>query len=130
MRKIGLILRTGGDIFFTVQVSKAALMLLLKRLATSFVLFIILFVCLFIGGLFVGGAIVGARAQAANSGAKDFRSGYEAGHKVGYEFGKRYGAIIFLGALGTSGVVSLAISFSGVLPWCRRDPQPPAIPRG
>jgi hypothetical protein len=95
-------------------------MLFLKRLATSFALFLLLFVVLFIGSLAVGGAIVGLRAHTDNPGAKDFRSGYELGHKAGSEFGRKYGPIFFIGAFGVSAVGSLALSFSGVFPWCRR----------
>src|ERR1043166_2499228 len=107
-------------------------MLLLKRLATAFVLFLLLFLFLFIGSLAVGGAIAGLRAHRDNSEAKDFLSGYEAGQKVGREFGARYGPIIFLGAFGVSTVASLALSFSGVFPWCRRAPPPatPPLPPG
>ena len=103
-------------------------MLLLKRLATAFVLFLFLFLFLFIGSLAVGGAVAGLRAHSDNPEAKDFRSGYEAGQKVGREFGQRYGPIICLGAFGVSAVASLALSFSGVFPWCRRPPPPPVTP--
>ncbi len=104
-------------------------MLLLKRLLTSFVLFIVLSVVFFIGTLAVLGGVVGAQAGAANPAAKDFASGYAVGHDAGYEFGKKYGGLILLGSLGTSAVASLAISFGGILPWCRKQPQPPPLPK-
>jgi hypothetical protein len=95
-------------------------MLFLKRIATSAVLFVVLFIILFIGSLAVGGAIAGARAGSGNPNAKDFQSGYEVGQQAGADFARRYTGIIFLGSFGASVVGSLAISFSGVLPWCRR----------
>jgi hypothetical protein len=101
-------------------------MLLLKRLVTCGVLFVFLFVFLFIGSLAVGGAIAGARAS-NSQGAKTFQEGYAAGQQAGAEFAQRYRGIIFLGAFATAGVGSLAISFSGILPWCRRNPQPPVL---
>jgi hypothetical protein len=103
-------------------------MLFLKRLGTSIVLLLILFVFLFIGSLAVGGAIAGARAGSGNAEAKDFQSGYRVGQEAGAEFARRYRGIIFLGALGVSGLVSITVCFSGFLPWCRRAPQPPKLP--
>jgi hypothetical protein len=107
-------------------------MLLLKRIGTFLVLFVFLFVFLFIFSLFVGGAVAGASAGSGLPGATNFQSGfqagYQAGHQAGAEFARRYTGIIFLGALCVSGVASLAISFSGVLPWCRKIPDPPTLP--
>lgn len=104
-------------------------MLFLKRLLTSFILFIVLSVVFFIGALAVVGAVAGARAGVGNPAVKDFASGYAVGHAAGYEIGKRYGGLIRLGTLGTSALTSLAISFSGILPWCRKQPQPPPLPK-
>jgi hypothetical protein len=95
-------------------------MLLFKRLVTAGVLFVVLFVIWALGALVIGGAFVGAQAGANNPKVKDFDAGYEAGHRAGIEFGRRYGPLIFFGAFGTSLVTSFAISFSGMLPWCRR----------
>lgn len=103
-------------------------MLFLKRLATSLVLFVFLFVVLYIGSLAVGGGIAGARAGREHPEVKDFKSGYEAGQQAGAEFARKYSGIIAIAALGVSGVASLALSFGGVLPWCRRTPQPPQLP--
>jgi len=103
-------------------------MLLLERLLTSFVLFVVLFPILFIGALAIGGGLMGARAGATNPQAKDFRSGYEVGQQAGAEFGKRYGPIVFFGALGISAVCSIALPFAGLFPWCRRETHPPPIP--
>jgi hypothetical protein len=103
-------------------------MLLIKRLATTLVLFVILFVMFFMGSLVVGGAIAGARSGGANPDAKDFQSGFEAGQKAGAEFTRKYRGMIIFGSLGMSGLGSVAFSFSGLLPWCRKAAQPPKLP--
>ena len=103
-------------------------MLFLKRVLTSFVLFIILFVSLSIGTMAVVGGVVGVRAGAGNPDARDFKSGYAVGHAAGYEVGKKDGGLILLSALGISAVLSIAISFTGILPWCRKQPRPPPLP--
>ena len=104
-------------------------MILLKRLLTSFFLFIILSVIFFVGGLAVIGAVAGAKASAGSPAATDFNSGYDVGHAAGREAGKKYGGVILLGSLGTSALTSLVISFSGILPWCRKRSQPPPLPQ-
>ena len=82
------------------------------------------------GALGVGGAIAGVRAGNENAEAKDFQSGYKVGYQVGVAFRRRYGGTRFLGALGISGVVSIALALSGMLPWCRSVPRPPELPGG
>ncbi len=94
-------------------------MLFLKRLLTAAVFFVILFVVFFLAGAGIMGGIAGAKV-AQTSGSTDFQSGYNAGRKAGEEAGRRYGFLIFFGAAGTAGMASLGISFSGLLPWCRR----------
>ncbi|CAN5432135.1 hypothetical protein BH09VER1_BH09VER1_30710 [soil metagenome] len=94
-------------------------MLFLKRLLTAGVFFVVLFVICLISGLMVLGGIAGAKA-APGSGAKDFQSGYAVGQKAGAEIGRKYGRVLTVGAAGTAAAASLAISFSGLLPWCRR----------
>ncbi len=98
-------------------------MLILIRFLTAGVLAVILFVIFFIGGLAVGGGIAGAKSTQSNPGL----SSYEAGRRAGEKFGREYGPMIFLGSLGAAGVISFAISFSGILPWCRKpkEQQPP-----
>jgi hypothetical protein len=100
-------------------------MLLLKRLGTFLVLFIFLFVFLFAGSLVVGGGIAGARA---GSGTPTFQAGFEAGQRAGAEFREHYRGVILVGAVSAAGVISLPFSFFGILPWCRRKPQPPPLP--
>ena len=103
-------------------------MLFVKRLITSVILFLVLWVMFFIGTLAVMGGVVGARAaKAAN--ATDFQSGYDAGQVAGQEVGRKYGRVILLGSTGAAAVASVGLSFSGLLPWCRRKPgAPPPVP--
>ena len=102
-------------------------MLLFKRLLTSFVLCLILWVALsiatlaFFGGMSSGRPEVGAKAT-------DYTSGYDAGYAAGQELGKKYGRAVLLITLGVSAVASISISFTGVLPWCRKKPRPPLLP--
>jgi hypothetical protein len=103
-------------------------MLFLKRLLTSFALFVVLWIAFFIGTLAVMGAVVGARAAAGNPNARNYQSGYAAGRAAGEQVGRKYGPTILLITCGVSAVASITISFSGVLPWCRRRPQPPPLP--
>jgi hypothetical protein len=104
-------------------------MLFLKRLLTSFVLFVALWITFFLGTLAVVGGVVGARAAAGNPNARDYQSGYAAGHAAGEQMGRKYGLTILLVSCGVSAVASITISFTGVLPWCRRRPQqPPPVP--
>ena len=102
-------------------------MLLIKRLVTSFVFFVILWVALSLGTLAVVGGIVGAQA-ATKAEARDFQSGYAAGEAAGREIGRKYGGIIFLSAFGVSAIASVGLSFSGLLPWCRKKSEPPPLP--
>ena len=103
-------------------------MLFLKRLLTSIGLFIVLFVVFSVGSMAVLGAVAGASAVANDPNARDFNSGYAAGHAVGYELGKKYGRIILLTSLGMSAICAVTISFTGLLPWCRKPAQRPPLP--
>jgi hypothetical protein len=102
-------------------------MLLLKRLGTFLVLFIFLFLFLVIGSLAVGGAVAGARAGSDSQGPQTFQAGFEVGQRAGAEFARHYRGIILVGGFATATAISLAVSFSGILPWCRRKPQPPPL---
>ena len=99
-------------------------MLFLKRFVTTVVLFPFLFLVLSIGTLTIGGAVLGAKA-ASEQKATGFESGRNIGRKAGEEFGRKYSAIIFKGSALISLIFSIGISFSGILPWCRRDTPPP-----
>lgn len=93
-------------------------MLLLKRLFTAMVLFVVFFVAFLIFGAIVLG-IVGSIQMLPGTTGSDFNSSYAVGQEMGTAMGKKYGWIILLGSTGASGAVSLAVSFSGLFPWCR-----------
>jgi hypothetical protein len=93
-------------------------MLLFKRLVTSFILaFLLTFTLLVAVGSFIGehGAIPRptAREQAHRQ---------ETGHGYPYELTRHYGAVVILSTLGVSALAALVISFSGILPLCRKEP--------
>ena len=102
-------------------------MLLLNRLLTSLVLFFVVWLGLSVMTLAVVGGVVGAQA-AAKANARDYQSGYAAGHAAGQEMGRKYGSAIFIVTFGVSAVASITLSFSGLLPWCRKKSEPPPLP--
>lgn len=91
-------------------------MKLIIRLATAAVLFVLLFFAVYVGICVVGGAISGGIA-----GAHDPQHAAQAGRLAGESFVKNNLTMILLGSCGVSLVASLALSFSGVLPWCRKS---------
>jgi hypothetical protein len=101
--------------------------LLFKRLATAVGLFIptyaFLFIVIFFVAMFIGGAISGAEAS-ATAHAQGFNEGYQVGSEAGRKFGEEWSkpilAIDAVVTLVLAGIISLAISFSNLLPWCRR----------
>jgi len=99
-------------------------MTLLKRIATSIVLFVFFFVVVYFAICIVGGAINGAVAGAGSHSAQD---GYEAGRQAGASFVRHNLPAILLISFAISLVSSLALSFSGILPWCRKPLQPPPL---
>jgi hypothetical protein len=96
-------------------------MLILIRLATAFGIFVVLFCVLLFGGIVLGAGIAGARV-ATTPGLTPEEVHTEA-RKAGEDFGRRYGVWIFMGSFVASGAVSLALTFTGALPWCR-SPEP------
>jgi NADH:ubiquinone oxidoreductase subunit 3 (subunit A) len=102
-------------------------MLLFKRGLTFLVLFFILWVGLSIGTLAVVGGIAGAQA-ARKANATDYQSGYAAGQVAGREIGRKYGPTILMIMFGVSAISSVGLSFSGLLPWCRKKSEPPPLP--
>jgi hypothetical protein len=97
-------------------------MTLLIRIATSIVLFVFFFVVVYFAIIIVGAAINGAMA-----GASDPDHAAEAGRQAGVNFVRHYLPMILLGSFVISLVSSLALSFSGILPWCRKPTQPPPL---
>jgi len=97
------------------------------RLVTALGIFVVLFIAVFVLAAFIsliiGGAISGAHAAAAQH-AQGFDQGQVVGREAGQKFGQTYGPIIAGWSALFSLVVSIAaagmISFSNLLPWCRR----------
>jgi hypothetical protein len=105
-------------------------MLFLKRLVTAVFLFFFFVVVFFFGSSIVIGGVAGAQVAPAPR-AHDFQSGYRAGQTTGRTLGRELAPVVLLGSVGASGVTSLLLSFFGVLPWCRRQPElpPPSFTR-
>jgi hypothetical protein len=99
-------------------------MLLLKRIATSVVLFVFLFVVVYFAICMVGGAISAVISGTGNPNPHD---AYDEGRQAGANFVRHNIRLILLSSLLISIVSSLLLSFSGILPWCRRPPQPPPL---
>ena len=96
-------------------------MTLLKRIGTSIVLFVFFFVVMYFVICIVGGAISGA---AASAGSSNPQAGYEAARQAGGDFVRHHILAIVLGSFVFSLASSLGLSFSGILPWCRKPAQP------
>ena len=94
-------------------------MTLLKRILTAIGLFLPLFVLLYFVFCAFGGAVAGARAGADNPDAPDK---FKLGQEAGANFVQEHLRFIALSSLGISLMSAMAISFSGVLPWCK-DPS-------
>jgi hypothetical protein len=97
-------------------------MTLMKWVAPSIVLFVFFFVVLYFGICLVGAAINGVIVGANTSNPQD---GYEAGKQAGAYFVRHNIRATLMGSLLTSLVISSGLSFSGILPWCRKPSQPP-----
>jgi len=101
--------------------------LLLRRLVTAFVMFVVGFVVLYFVLLVVtmgiGGAIAGMQAS-PDQHPTTFDEGYKIGLEAGRQFREHYGKIIaeidVLVALVLAALLSLGVAFSGLLPWCRK----------
>jgi hypothetical protein len=82
-------------------------MLCLKRLLTSFVLFVAFWIPFFIGTLAVAGGAAGVWAAA---GDPDYQSGYAPEHAAVEQIGRKYGPTILLIACGVSVVIPSALA--------------------
>ena len=100
-------------------------MMLLKRCMTALVLFVFLFFVIYFQMCMVGGGIAGAREGMRNPNPQD---SFEQGRQAGGDFVRENLAAIAIGSLGISLIASLAFSFSGILPWCRKPKQPTPPP--
>jgi hypothetical protein len=99
-------------------------MLLLKRLLTAFVLFVLLFATLYLGFCIVGGAVAGG---VASVGQTDPTQAAALGRQAGAKFVQDNLAMISLTSLGVAALISGVISFSGILPWCKKSTLPPYL---
>jgi len=100
------------------------LMTLLKRIATSVVLFVFFFVVLYFAISIVGGFMSGfTHGLMSNTNGQNPHDG--SGGQIGTDFVNHHILAITLSLLVVSLVLSLALSFSGVLSWCRKPSQPP-----
>jgi hypothetical protein len=100
-------------------------MILLIRIVTSIVLFVFFFVVAYFGICIVGAMINGMIVGVDQTNSHD---SYEAGKQVGADFVRHNIRAILLGSFLISLVSSLGLSFSGILPWCRKKPlQPPPL---
>lgn len=95
-------------------------MTLLKRLATSVVLLVPFFVVFYFAICMVGGAANGAMA-----GAQHPPDAYLAGQQAGANFLRQNMGIIVISLFVVSSVLSFALSFSGIFPWCKAPTEPP-----
>jgi len=98
-------------------------MTFLKRAATAMVLFFFFFVVIYLGICAVGGGVAGARAGSTNP-----QESFERGRQAGERFVQQNLGTILISSFGISVVASIALSFSGLLPWCRKPVAPPALP--
>ncbi|MES2439352.1 MAG: hypothetical protein V4584_09810 [Verrucomicrobiota bacterium] len=99
-------------------------MLLLSRLATALVIFVVSFVTIYLAICVVGGGIAGGAVGAANPNSSDVA---ELGRQAGQKFVGDNLTMITLSSLGVSSVLSLVLSFSGILPWCKKRAVSPYL---
>jgi hypothetical protein len=99
-------------------------MLLLKRIITAMVLFVFLFVVMYLGICILGGAVSGAISGAGMTNQQDAS---EAGRQAGANFVRNNLKAIVLWSFVLSVVGSLSLSFSGILPWCKKSSEPPPL---
>ena len=99
-------------------------MLLLKRIITAMVLFVFLFVVVYLGICILGAAVSGAISGAGMTNQHD---AYEAGRQAGANFVRHNLKAIVLWSFVISLVGSLSLSFSGILPWCKKSSESPPL---
>jgi hypothetical protein len=97
-------------------------MTLLMRIITAGVLFAFLFLVMYFGICIEGGAMSGMLSGIQHPHAAD---PFQAGQRVGGNFVRHNLPAIVLSSFIISLVSSVAISVSGILPWCREPKQTP-----
>jgi hypothetical protein len=103
-------------LFANGQLTTFIFVILLKRIATTIVIFVFFFVVVYFATCIVGGAINGAISSAGNPNPND---AYDAGRQAGVNFVRQNIRAILLSSFAISFATSLALSFSGILPWCK-----------
>ena len=73
----------------------------------------------------VGGAFSGAKSAIDHPDVQDKAA---LGAEAGRNFVRNNLGTIVIGACSASFLASVAISFSGILPWCKKPPPPPPLP--
>jgi len=103
-------------------------MITLKRLATAAVFFLPMFLFFYFGICMAGGMVAGARIALDHPGATN---SVAQGGEAGREFVRNNLGMIVLGAFALSSAGSLALTFSGLFPWCGKPqvPQAPQVPQ-
>jgi hypothetical protein len=71
------------------------------------------------------GVVVGTHGGIHSPAVSDYDSSYAAAQARIHEITRKYGLVVFLSTLSVSALVALAISFSGILPWCRKQSLSP-----
>jgi hypothetical protein len=100
-------------------------MIFLKRSLTAAAFFLPLLVAFYFGICVVGGAISGAKSAIDHPDVQDKAA---LGSEAGRNFVRNNLGMIVIGACGASFLTSVAISFSGILPWCKKPSPPPPLP--
>ena len=92
-------------------------MTLLIRLLTAGGLFLPLFVVIYFAICLVGGGIAGGKVGVQHP---NDPNASRMAQEAGANFVKTNIGTILVSSFGTASVVALGISFSGILPWCRK----------
>ena len=98
-------------------------MIILIRLATALVLFVFFFVVAYFALSIAGGFIGGFEATFGHPHLAD---PVEAGRNGGRDFVMHHIVAIALSSLLVASISALALSFSGILPWCRKPGAAPS----
>jgi hypothetical protein len=96
----------------------------LWRSLTTIVLFVVLFAFIYIGICAVVGGIAGAKIGAEHANAPNLN---ELARHAGETSVMEHLPAIFLSSAAISLVSAVALSFSGIFPWCRKRPPRAAL---
>ena len=106
-------------------------MLLVRQSLTAFLILLVLCPIFSVAGLVVGGAVLGGMqaAQYIQEGGDpdDHEAIHAMSREVGEEFGAKWAMPIFAVSFVLAMLIAAAISFTGILPWCRAPQSPPSL---